>query len=68
LTLALSCLEQPVLRADAIEVTAALGEAMKDSHPQAARKALETIVPLTDNPELATHIQKILWNMHLKGN
>jgi HEAT repeat protein len=68
LTLALSCLEQPTLRADAIEVTASLGEAMKDTHPQAARKALETIVPLTDNPDLATHIQKILWNMHLKGN
>jgi HEAT repeat protein len=67
LTLALSCLEKPDLRADAIEVTTELAEAMKDSHPQAARKALETIGPLTDNPELATHIQKILWNMQLKG-
>jgi HEAT repeat protein len=67
LTLALSCLEKPALRSDAIEVTAELAEAMKDSHPQAARKALETIGPLTDNSELATHIQKILWNMQLKG-
>jgi HEAT repeat protein len=67
LTLALSCLEQPALRADAVEATAELGEAMKDSHPQAARKALETIAPLTDNSEQAIHIQKILWNMQLKG-
>jgi hypothetical protein len=41
---------------------------MKDTHPKAARTALETIGPLTDNPELATHIQKLLWNMQLKGN
>lgn len=67
LTLTLTCLEQPALRPDAIEVTAELAEAMKDSHPQAARKALEIIGPLTDNPELAMHIQKILWNMQLKG-
>jgi HEAT repeat protein len=68
LTMALSSLENAALRSDAIEVTAELGEAMKDTHPKAARTALETIGPLTDNPELATHIQKLLWNMQLKGN
>ena len=68
LTLALSCLEQAALRSDAIEVTAELGEAMKDTHPKAARAALETIRPLTDNSDLVMHIDKILWNMQLKGN
>jgi HEAT repeat protein len=68
LNLAMSCLLDVALRADAIEVTAELGEAMKESHPPAARKALETVAGMTDNPALAMHIQKILWNMELKGH
>ena len=68
LTLALSCLKQAELRSDAIEVAAELGEAMKDTHPKAARAALETIRPLTDNSDLVMHVDKILWNMQLKGN
>ena len=37
LTLALACLEDEALRSEAIEVTADLGEAMQDSHPQVRR-------------------------------
>ena len=43
LTLALACIEDQQLQADAIDSTVSLAEAMKDSYPAEARAALERI-------------------------
>lgn len=67
LEFASACLTDPALRAEAIETTIALADAMKDSHPVAARGALERVLLMTDNPELQLHLTKILWNMQQKG-
>jgi HEAT repeat protein len=68
LTLALSCVDNQELQAEAIDSTVSLAEAMKDSHPAEARAALERILKVTSDPELQLYIAKLLWNMQLKGH
>ncbi len=68
LAFVLSQLEDPDLQGAAIEAAASLAEGMKDSHPQEARAALETVQKTTQDPELQLYITKLLWNMQLKGH
>ena len=68
LQLALSRIDDPLLKPSALEAAAALGEAMKDSHPVEARKALEQVAALTTDADMQLYISKLLWNMQLKGN
>ena len=68
LELALSRIDDPQLKPSALDAAAALGEAMKDTHPVEARKALERVAALTSDPDMQLYISKLLWNMALKGN
>jgi HEAT repeat protein len=67
LELAVACLDDESLREEAIETALSLADAMKESHPAAARAALERVLAMTGNPDLQLHVTKILWNMDQKG-
>ncbi len=68
LDLAMSYVDDAELGPAAIESAAALGEAMKDTHPAEARAALEKVAKVTPDTDLQLCIAKLLWNMSIKGN
>jgi len=63
LALALSCVDDTVLRAEAVAAAAELAEGMKDSHPEEALAAFERILTVTTDQRLREQVEGLLKKM-----
>jgi hypothetical protein len=63
LEMALSFTGDKDLRAEALKTAAALAEAMRTSHPVAARSAMQRLLKLTDDAGLQDRLKRLLERM-----
>jgi hypothetical protein len=64
LEMALSFTDDKTLSSEAIQTAAALAEALRTSHPPAARPALQRLLKLTDDAELRARLRALLDRMN----